>query len=401
MQLANRVQNLESEVAFQVLEEVKSLTATGKDIISLAIGEPDFTTPEIIKEAGITAIENNKTGYSPSAGIPELRQEVANYLNQSRQVNYGPEETIVAPGAKPLIFYALMALVEPGQEVIYPNPGFPIYETVIEMMGGIPRPLPLRAENKFSFAVDELKNLLGPKTAGIILNSPHNPTGSVIPEEQLAEIAEIIKAQDLWAISDEVYSELVYDRDHNSLAEFSGIKDRLFLIDGFSKSYAMTGWRIGFGAGSEKLIKIISKLITNSVSCTATFTQHAALKALKAGQDSLASMVTELNRRRDFIWQGLNSIKGFKCQKPAGAFYAFVDVSEACQNLELQDAQELQRYLLDKAGVAVLHRECFGSKNRAEQGEFLRISYANRYELLEEAIRRIKNAVEIGKFQIS
>ena len=401
MQLANRVTGLGSEVAFEVLEEVENLTAAGRDIISLAIGEPDFTTPEPIKEAGISAIRNDKTGYSPSAGIPELRDRIADYLQQTRQVDYSPAETVVAPGAKPLIFYGLLALVEPGMEVIYPNPGFPIYESAIELLGGIPKALPLRPEYDFTFNISELEKLINPRTGGIIINSPHNPTGSIIPRDKMGQLADLINDNDLWAISDEVYSELVYEGRAPSLAEFPSAKENTLLIDGFSKSYAMTGWRIGFAAGSRELIDVISKLITNSVSCTATFTQHAGVTALTKSRDSIKKMVTELKRRRDLIWKGLNEIKGIHCRKPEGAFYAFADVTAACRNLGLNNAAALQQHLLEEAGVAVLHRECFGSKNSSEKKEFLRFSYASKYELIQEALERIRRAVEVSNYKIS
>ncbi len=401
MQLAQRVNGLGSEVAFEVLEEVGRLTAAGRDIISLAIGEPDFTTPEKIKEAGISAIRNDKTGYSPSAGIPELRKEIANYLRQTRKIDYSPAETVVAPGAKPLIFYGLLALVEPGMEVIYPNPGFPIYESAIELLGGIPRALPLRPEYDFAFNLSELQELISSRTGGIIINSPHNPTGSIISRNKIKQLAELISTHDLWAISDEVYSELVYEERAPSLAELSKVRDNTLLIDGFSKSFAMTGWRIGFAAGPQKLIDVISKLITNSVSCTATFTQHAGIKALTESRDSLKNMVAELKRRRELIWQGLNEIEGISCPKPAGAFYAFADVTAACRNLGFRDAAALQQHLLEKAGVAVLHRECFGSRNSSEEKEFLRLSYASKYEEIQEALRRIRQAVEVPHYQIS
>ncbi len=401
MQLANRVTGLGSEVAFEVLEEVESLTAAGRDIISLAIGEPDFTTPEPIKEAGIAAIKNDKTGYSPSAGIPELREKIADYLRQSRQVDYSPAETVVAPGAKPLIFYGLLALVEPGMEVIYPNPGFPIYESAIELLGGIPKALPLRPEYDFTFNISELEKVISSRTGGIIINSPHNPTGSIISRNKMGQLADLINDNDLWAISDEVYSELVYEGRATSLSEFPKAKENTLLIDGFSKSYAMTGWRIGFAAGPRELIDVISKLITNSVSCTATFTQHAGVTALTKGRESIKKMGTELKRRRELIWKGLNEIEGIHCRKPEGAFYAFADVTAACRNLGLSNAAALQQHLLQEAGVAVLHRECFGSKNPSEKKEFLRFSYASKYELIQEALERIRRAVEVPNYKIS
>jgi len=402
MQLSKKMENLGTEVAFDVLEEVTNLTTAGKDIISLAIGEPNFTTPEVIKEAGVAAIRSDKTGYSPSAGISELRARVAEYLSETRGIDYLESETIVAPGAKPLIFYGLLALIEPGMEVIYPNPGFPIYESVIELLGGIPVPLPLRAENNFEFSLSELKELISPNTGGIIINSPHNPTGSIISREKLVLLADEIIKHDLWAISDEVYSELVYLDEAFSLAGLPGMQERTLLIDSFSKSYAMTGWRIGFAGGSKELIDGISKLITNSVSCTATFTQLAALTALEEARDDLDQMKKKLEERRDLVWRHLNRIPGLSCQKPAGSYYFYADVTEICHNLNLTDSEELQKYLLKEAGVALLHRECFGDKFPGEDREYIRLSFAScSKDRLKEAISRIERAVTTPKFQVS
>ncbi|MFN2363438.1 MAG: pyridoxal phosphate-dependent aminotransferase [Halarsenatibacteraceae bacterium] len=402
MQLSKKMENLGTEVAFDVLEEVANLTTAGRDIISLAIGEPNFTTPEVVKEAGVAAIRNDKTGYSPSAGILELREKVAEYLSETRGIDYLSSETIVAPGAKPFIFYGLLALVEPGMEVIYPSPGFPIYESVIELLGGIAVPLPLRAENNFEFSLSELKELISPRTGGIIINSPHNPTGAIISREKLALLADEIIKHDLWAISDEVYSELVYIDEAFSLAGLPGMKERTLLIDSFSKSYAMTGWRIGFAGGSKELVDGISKLITNSVSCTATFTQLAALTALEKARDDLDQMKKKLEERRDLVWQHLNRISGLSCQKPAGSYYFYADVTEICHNLNLADSKELQEYLLKEAGVALLHRECFGDKFPGEDREYIRISFAScSKDKLREAISRIERAITAPKSQVS
>ncbi len=391
MQMASRVKNLGTEQAFEVLEEVNSLRDQGKNIISLAIGEPDFNTPEEIKKAGIEAIKNNKTGYSPSPGIPVLRQEVANYLSQTRGAKYNPEETVVAPGAKPLIFYGIMALMERGDKVIYPNPGFPVYNSIIEMIGGEAVPLPLRAENSFNYSPEELRDIIDDETTGIIINSPQNPTGAVIDSNRMAELAGIIREENLWVISDEVYSEMVYDEKASSIVDYPGMKERTLLIDGFSKTFAMTGWRIGYAGGPQELSARIGKLITNSVSCTATFTQHAAAEALKSVEKYRQNMVSELKERRDLIFKGLNDIRGISCQKPKGAFYAYADVTKACEILQLADAAEFQKFLLHKAGVAVLYRECFGDRFPGENREYIRLSFANNQKNISRALTRIKN----------
>ncbi len=390
MQVSSRVEKLKTEQAFDVLEEVNALREQGRDIISLAIGEPDFNTPEVIKRAGIRAIKDDKTGYSPSPGIPQLREEVAGYLSRSRRAEYEKAETAVAPGAKPMIFYGIMALMERGDKVIYPSPGFPVYSSIIEMMGGEPVPLPMRAENSFNFSCEELENMIDDLTAGIIINSPHNPTGSVIDRERMEQLAELIKEKNLWIISDEVYSELVYEGEAPSIVDFPGMKERTLLIDGFSKAFAMTGWRLGYAGGPEKLIDRIGKLITNSVSCTATFTQHAGVKALESAWNALDRMVEKLAERREIVWEGLNDIEGIECQKPDGAFYAFADVTEACRQLGFSDAREYQKFLLEEAGVAVLYRECFGKRFPGEEREYIRISYASSAGRIKEALNRIK-----------
>ena len=393
MQFSPRMKNLKTEEAFEVLEEVNRLREEGKDVISLAIGEPDFNTPDNVKEAGIEAIKADKTCYSPSPGIPELRQEIADHLSSSRGVEYARENTVAAPGAKPLIFYGILAVMEPGSEVAYPSPGFPVYESIIELFDGVPVPYSLPAEKGFEVDPEEIKAKVNENTDAIIINSPHNPTGSVISPAKLEKLADIAEEYDLWVISDEVYFDLVYDDNIYSIAALPGLKERTLIIDSFSKSYAMTGWRIGFGGGPEELIARISKLITNSVSCTATFTQHAAVKALRSDDGFLQNIVEELEERRDLVYRGLNEVRGIKCQKPEGAFYAYADVTEVCKLLGLKNAAEFQEFLLYQAGVAVLYRECFGDKFADEKREYIRISYANSQENIAEALERIKNLV--------
>ncbi|SDL32171.1 pyridoxal phosphate-dependent aminotransferase [Halarsenatibacter silvermanii] len=393
MKFSPRMKNLKSEKAFDVLEEVNSLREEGKDVISLAIGEPDFNTPENVKRAGIKAIEANKTGYSPSPGITELREEAAKYFSASREVSFSAENAIIAPGAKPLIFYGLLAMMGPDSEAAYPSPGFPVYESIIELFEGKPVPYSLPAEEGFDIDPDEIRSKTNEKTDVLIINSPHNPTGSVISKESLVELAEIAEEYDYWIISDEVYFELSYGGDVDSIASLPGMKERTLIIDSFSKTYAMTGWRIGFGAGPRQLIDKIGKLITNSVSCTATFTQHAAVEALRSGGQFRQKMVDELKERRDLVYRELNKVEGIECQKPEGAFYAYADVTEACELLGLENAAEFQKFLLHEAGVAVLYRECFGSRFSDEEEEYIRISFANSQENISRAINRIRKKV--------
>ncbi|MEA1963564.1 MAG: pyridoxal phosphate-dependent aminotransferase [Candidatus Aerophobetes bacterium] len=394
MQIAKRMQRLGTETAFEVLAEVNKLKAEGKDIISFAIGEPDFDTPSHIKDTAMKAVKDGYTHYSASAGILPLRESIAGYISKTRGIEVEPEEVVVTPGAKPIIAYGILACINEGDEVIYPNPGYPIYESFINFMGVKSVPLPLLEEKKFSFDPEELKAKITDKTKMIIINSPQNPTGGILTQDDLELIAEIAKEKDIWVVSDEMYSQIIYDTEFKSIASIPGMKERMILIDGFSKTYAMTGWRLGFGVMRKDLAQDLSRIQTNITSCTNTFIQHAGVKALESSQDPSLAMVKEFKERRDLIWEGLNEIKGIRCVKPEGAFYVYPNVTEACRNLNLSGSKELQNHLLYKADVAVLSRSCFGRRNEGEKDEYIRLSYATSKEGILEGLKRIKKAVE-------
>ena len=394
MQIAKRMGRIGTETAFEVLAEVNKLKAVGKDIISFALGEPDFDTPQCIKDAGVKAINDDYTHYGPSAGILPLRKLIAHYISESRGIEVGPEEVVVTPGAKPMVFDGILSCINEGDEVIYPNPGYPIYESVINFMGGKSVPLPLLEEKSFSFDSEELKTRVTPKTKMIIINSPQNPTGGILSEDDLKTIAGIAIEADLWVLSDEVYSRIVYEGEFRSIISMPGMKERTILVDGFSKTYAMTGWRLGFGIMNKELAAHVARIETNVDSCTATFTQYAGIEALNGSQDESLAMIAEFKERRDLIHQELNNIKGIKCLRPKGAFYIYPNVTEACHNLGFHDSKELQYYLLHKANVAVLARSCFGQRNEGEKEEYIRLSYVTSRENIIEGTRRIKEAVE-------
>lgn len=379
-----------TETAFEVLARVAEEERKGRKIISFCIGEPDFPTPEAVKEAGIEAIRRNETHYSPSAGIWPLREAVAAYITETRGVRAEPEEVVITPGAKPIIFHSLLAVAGPGDEVIYPNPGFPIYESVIRLVGATPVPLPLREEAGFSFTPDDLAARVNERTAMVILNSPHNPTGSVVSQEALEELVRLARRYDFWILSDEVYSRILYDGEHRSPYALPGAKERTILLDGFSKTYAMTGWRIGYGVMPRALAQDVARLVTNAESCTATFTQHAALAALTGDQEPTRQMVAAFRARRDRIVQGLNAIPGIRCLEPQGAFYVFPNVTGLVRAKGLASAKDLQDALLTEAGVAVLSRSAFGTPAEDEDQEYIRLSYATSMEAIEEGLRRIE-----------
>ncbi|GAB4115428.1 MAG: pyridoxal phosphate-dependent aminotransferase [Candidatus Caldatribacteriota bacterium] len=394
MQIANRMNLLGTETAFEVLAEVNRLKAEGKDIISFAIGEPDFDTPSNIIDSGIKALKEGYTHYGPSAGLMPFRESIARYISRTRGIEVNPEEVVVTPGAKPIIFFSILACINEGDEVIYPNPGFPIYESVINFVGAKAMPLPLLEEKNFRFEIDMLKSKISDRTRMIIINSPQNPTGGILTEEDLREIAELAIKHDLWVFSDEIYCNMVYDGEFKSIISLPGMKERTILLDGFSKTYAMTGWRLGFGAMNVNLATQFTRLETNSVSCTAAFTQIAGIEALEGSQEKSQEMIREFKMRRNIIVEALNDIEGITCKKPGGAFYVFPNVTEVCHKLNLKNSKELQQYLLYKAGVAVLARTCFGKKNRQENQEYIRLSYATSRENIIEGIKRIKKAVE-------
>ncbi|HEY9736160.1 MAG TPA: pyridoxal phosphate-dependent aminotransferase [Trichocoleus sp.] len=384
MKFAARMDRLGTESAFEVLAQAKRLEAQGRSVIHLEIGQPDFKTAPLICDAAYQAMQAGYTGYGPAAGLPELRDAIAAYVTQTRQVPASPEEVVVMPGAKPVIFFSLLALVEAGDEVIYPNPGFPIYESVINFVGGKAVPLPLVEAVDFRFRIEDLEARVCDRTKLLILNSPQNPTGGVLTQEDLEAIARLAQQHDFWVLADEIYARILYDATHFSLLSLPGMKERTILLDGFSKTYAMTGWRLGYAVAPLPLASKLEQLMINSNSCTASFTQMAGVAALTGPQDAVGDMVAEFRRRRDGMVEGLNQIKGISCRVPQGAFYAFPNVQE----LPLGD-RELAQYLLQEAGVAVLAGSSFG---KFGQG-YLRLSYANSLENIHEALERIEQGV--------
>ena len=379
--LARRMGRLGTETAFEVLARARALEAQGRHIVHLEIGEPDFDTPKAVTAEGIAAIQRGETHYTPSAGIIELRQAIARYLKRTRGLEYDATQVIVAPGAKPIMFYAILALVEGGDEAIYPDPGFPIYSSMINFAGGTPVPLPLREENDYVPDLDEFRRLVTPKTKLIILNSPHNPTGGALSKEAVREIARIARDNDIWVLSDEIYAELLYEGTHHPIGREDGMLERTIVLDGFSKTFAMTGWRLGYGAFPKPLVEPVTKLVTNSVSCTATFTQRAAIVAMDQRPPEVDQMVKAFRQRRDAIVAGLNKIDGVTCRTPAGAFYVFPNIT----GLHLGDAAAVAGRVLQEAGVACLAGTAFGA---AGEGH-LRLSYANSLDNLNLAVERI------------
>ena len=394
MKLAKRISRLSNENAFIVLAEVTKLKEQGRDIINFGVGEPDFDTPSNIKNAGIDAINKNFTHYSPPAGVPDFRRSVAKYINNTRKINIDMDNVIVGPGTKPIIFYAISSLIDEGDEVIYPNPGYPIYESLINYVGGSAVPLPLIEEKEFSFDINDLKKAITDKTRMIILNSPQNPTGGVLGSEDLEAIAEIAIKKDLWVMSDEIYSRIIYGSEFKSIISLNGMQDRTILIDGFSKIYAMTGWRLGYGIVPKELINTMISLNTNIVTCTATFTQYAGIEGYEGSQDDTDKMIDEFRYRRDLIVDGLNDIKGFHCLSPKGAFYVFPNVTKACKDLGLKDSKELQQLILHEGNVALLPRSSFGARNLDEKEEYIRLSYATSRENIIKGLKRIKAVIE-------
>ena len=390
MKLAGRMGRLGTETAFEVLVRARALEAQGRDVIHLEIGEPDFDTPANIVEAAVEALRRGETHYTPSAGIAPLREAIAEDVSRTRGIPVSPEEVVVTPGAKPIIFFSLLALAEAGDEVIYPNPGFPIYESMIDFVGATPVPIPLREDKEFRFDVEELRAKITPRTRLIIINSPQNPTGSVLSREDLAAIAELARQHDLMVMADEVYSRILYAGEHLSVASFPGLKERTIIIDGYSKTYAMTGWRLGYGVMPAELAACVARLMVNSNSCTAAFTQHAGIEALRGPQDESIRMVAAFKERRDAVVAGLRSIPGLSCVEPKGAFYVFPNIkSTGMQSKPFAD------HLLDEAGVAALAGTSFGAHGEG----YIRISYANSLENLRRAVERIGEAVANLKTQ--
>jgi aspartate/methionine/tyrosine aminotransferase len=383
---AKRMEGLGTETAFEVLAKAKALEKQGRDIVHLEIGEPDFSTPVNIQEAAVKAMKAGYTHYVPAPGIPDLRNAIAESLSKSRGINVDPEEVVVTPGAKPIIFFSILACIEPGDEVMYPNPGFPIYESMINFVGAKPVPMVLKEENDFSVDNDEILKSISKKTKMIILNSPENPTGGVLSKDNLEAIADATrKRDDLLILSDEVYSRIIYEGKHESISSLPGMKEKTILMDGFSKTYAMTGWRLGYAAMYKELAQKVTQLIINSVSCSSAFSQMAGVEALKGPQDEPKKMVEEFRKRREVIVSGLNKIKGVTCKKPHGAFYVFPNVKSFGM-----ESKKLSDYCLNKAGVAVLSGTAFGSYGEG----YLRLSFANSVENIKKALQRISEALE-------
>ena len=384
---AKRMKTLETETAFEVLAKAKALEKQGKNIVHLEIGEPDFDTPQSIKDAATKALKDGYTHYSPSAGLPEFREVIAQYVSKTRRIKAEADEVVVTPGAKPIMFFSIFALVNPGEEVLYPNPGFPVYESLINFVEGKPVPIPLLEKNDFRLDPEYIREHITKKTKMIILNYPENPTGGIVTRDDLKIIADCIADRDdVFVLADEIYSRIIYEGKHESIASLPGMKDKTILLDGFSKTYAMTGWRLGYGVMRRDIAQKIAQLMTNSNSCTSTFTQIAGMEALRGSQAEVEKMISEFKKRREVIVSGLNRIKGITCKKPLGAFYAFPNISGTGM-----DSRKLGDHLLYNAGVAVLPGTSFGKYGEG----YLRLSFANNVENIKKALDRIEKAVNI------
>ena len=382
MQIANRINQLGTETSFVVLARARELEAQGKDIVHLEIGEPDFDTAPNIVEAAKKALDAGYTHYGPSPGLPEFRRTIAEVEGARRGLEFKPEQVVVTPGAKPIMYFAIMGIVNPGDEVIYPNPGFPIYESAIDLAGGIPIALPLTEESGFKFSISDLRDRITSKTRMLVINSPQNPTGGILTEDDLRAIAELAVKHDFWVLADEIYGRVVYDGFQNyTIASQPGMADRTIILDGFSKTYAMTGWRLGYGIMPKELAEVVARLQTNVTSCTASFIQIAGIEALTGPQKWVDDVVEEFRRRRDLIVDGMNSIPGFHCHKPLGAFYVFPNITKTGI-----DSRTLANRILNEAGVACLSGTSFGKHGEG----YLRFSYANSIENIEKGIERIR-----------
>ena len=370
-----------TESAYEVLARARALEKQGKNIVHLEIGEPDFPTPAHVVEAGKRALDDGWTKYGPTPGFPELREAIAAYVSRTRGIKVGADQVCVVPGGKPIMYFSMVALLEPGDEVIYPNPSFPIYESMIRFLEAKPVPIPLVEDRGFTFDLETLRNSLTTKTKMVILNSPANPTGGVIPKDDLRRIADMLRDRDVIILSDEIYSRIWYEVEPASITSFEGMAEKTIILDGFSKTYSMTGWRLGYGVMPQWIADAVNKLTVNSNSCTASFTQRAGLAALEGPQDCVTTMVNEFRRRRDAMVKGLNEIPGFRCSVPAGAFYAFPNISGTGMS-----SKELANFLLNEAGVACLWGTAFGQHGDG----YLRFSYANSLANILEAIDRIR-----------
>jgi len=384
MKYAERMKRLGTETAFEVLVRARQLEAEGREVVHLEIGEPDFDTPKYICDAAIKAIREGYTHYNPSPGYPEIRKIISDEINKTRGLKTNPEQVVITPGGKPIMFYVIFALVDKGDEVIYPNPGFPIYESLINFIDAKAVPIPLREENDFRMDVKELKSLVTPKTKLMIINSPQNPTGGVLNHDDLEEIARIAVENDIWILSDEIYSRIIYEAKFESVTQFPGVPERTIILDGMSKTYAMTGWRLGYGVMEEKLAAHVARLQTNSNSCTAAFSQIAIGEAITGPQDESNKMVAEFKKRRDVIVDGLNNIDGISCKKPLGAFYVFPNITDLGM-----ESKELEEYFLEEYGVAGLAGTSFGAFGEG----YLRFSYANSIENIKKALSRVEKGV--------
>ncbi len=380
MRQAKRMDRIAVETAFDVMVQARKLEAQGRNIVHLEIGEPDFPTPRHIIEAAQKALDDGWTHYGPTQGFLDLREAIAACVSRTHGISAGPENVCVVPGGKPIIFFSILSLVDHGDEVIYPNPGFPIYESMIRFAGGVPVPIPLVEERGFSFDLDLLRSKINQRTRLVILNSPQNPTGGLIPREDVAAIADLLRGRDLMVLSDEIYGRIWYEEPPVSIASFPGMTEQTVILDGFSKFYAMTGWRMGYGVMPEWLAESVGKLMVNSNSCTASFSQRAGIAALTGPQDEAVRMVAEFRRRRDAFCAGLNAIPGFRCPLPGGAFYAFPNIKATGLT-----SREMAGRLLREAGVACLSGAAFGDYGEGH----VRFSYAASYESLMEAVRRI------------
>jgi aspartate/methionine/tyrosine aminotransferase len=385
LRLASRMNRLGTESAFEVLVRARALEAQGKEIIHLEIGEPDFATPANIVEAGIAALRAGWTHYGPSAGLPQLREAAAADVAHHLGIRVDPSEVVITPGGKPIMFFTIMALVEDGDEVLYPNPGFPIYESMIRFVGGKEVPYGLREDHDFDVNTDEILDKITERTRLVILNSPHNPTGGVMARAEIARLAKALADRDIFVMSDEIYDRLIYEGEHTSITQFPGMQEKTIILNGFSKTYAMTGWRMGYGVMRADLAKQVTLLMTNSNSCTASFTQIAGVEALQGSQDSVDAMREEFRRRRAVIVDGLNRIPGFTCRQPHGAFYAFPNIRQTGKS-----SRELADALLTEAGVACLWGTAFGAWGEG----YLRFSFANSVENIQKALERIEGWVK-------
>ena len=385
MNVAPRMARLGTESAFEVLARARQLERTGREIIHLEIGEPDFDTPVHIKEAAKQALDAGATHYGPSAGLPELREAIAKHVAETRGVPVSPEEVVVTPGAKPIMFFTIMALIGDGDEVIHPNPGFPIYESVINFVGGVPVPIPLREDSGFGFDLELFERRVSSKTKLIVINSPENPTGGVLDRDQLERIASIAVARKIPVLTDEIYRQFLYEGEFASIMSLPGMRDQTILLDGFSKSYAMTGWRLGYGVMPPPLAEHVARLMVNSNSCTASFVQLAGIAALQGDQTPVARMVAEFKRRRDLFVDGLNRLPGVRCARPRGAFYVFPNITGT-----RRPSAEVAERLLTEAGVAALSGAAFGAHGEG----YLRFSYANSEANLRLALERMRPMFE-------